>query len=128
MFKFLVTLQNRTYCIPILGNENVHLYLLDMSNPKKVYEFATEFKQSGKPLNVLVNNAGCLANQRTVNEYNLEVNFVTNTLGTYILTESLIELLQTQVNPQVITVTSGKYVNFTNFNFMDPFLEQGLAA
>ena len=99
-----------------------------MSNPKKVYEFATEFKQSGKPLNVLVNNAGCLANQRTVNEYNLEVNFVTNTLGTYILTESLIELLQTQVNPQVITVTSGKYLNFTNFNFMDPFLEQGLAA
>ena len=59
-----------------------------------------------------------MTNQRTLNEYNLEVNFATNTLGTYILTESLIELLQTQVNPQVITVTSGKYVIFKNFNFI----------
>lgn len=89
-----------------------------MSNPKKVYEFADEFKKSRRPLNVLVNNAGCMTNQRTLNEYNLEVNFATNTLGTYILTESLIELLQTQVNPQVITVTSGKYVIFKNFNFI----------
>lgn len=79
-----------------------------MSNPKKVLEFASEFKQSGKPLNVLVNNAGCMVNERTVNEYNLEVNFATNTFGTYILTESLMELLKTQENPQVITVTSGK--------------------
>ena len=59
-----------------------------------------------------------MTNQRTLNEYNLEVNFATNTLGTYILTESLIELLQTQVNPQVITVTSGKYFIFKNFNFI----------
>ena len=89
-----------------------------MSNPKKVYEFANEFKKSRRSLNVLVNNAGCMTNQMTLNEYNLEVNFATNTLGTYILTESLIELLQTQVNPQVITVTSGKYVIFKNFNFI----------
>lgn len=101
--------------ICILGNEDVHLHLLDMSNSKKVLEFASEFKQSGKSLNVLVNNAGCMVNERTVNEYNLEVNFATNTFGTYILTESLMELLKTQENPQVITVTSGKDIRCSEY-------------
>lgn len=89
------------------GNENIYLHLLDMSNPQKVFQFANEFKTSGKPLNVLINNAGCMVNTRQLNEYNLDVNFATNTIGPYILTETLLDLLNQQDHGQVITVTSG---------------------
>merc|ERR1712109_384907 len=35
---------------------NIHVRILDLSDPKAVGKFASEFKD---PLNVLINNAGC---------------------------------------------------------------------
>ncbi|KAG7253349.1 hypothetical protein CRUP_034335, partial [Coryphaenoides rupestris] len=54
-----------------------------------------------------INNAGCVVNKREVNSHGLEKNFATNTLGPYILTQSLIPLLQKSRGPRVITVSSG---------------------
>uniref|UniRef100_A0A4W5P5X4 Si:ch211-165b10.3 n=1 Tax=Hucho hucho TaxID=62062 RepID=A0A4W5P5X4_9TELE len=54
-----------------------------------------------------INNAGCMVNKREVNDDGLEKNFATNTLGVYLLTQSLIPLLQKSRDPRVITVTSG---------------------
>jgi dehydrogenase/reductase SDR family protein 12 len=85
----------------------VHLHLLDMSMPRKVWEFALNFAASGKTLNVLVNNAGCMVNERVVSEDGLEKNFATNTLGTYILTTGLISTLEKSEEPRIITVSSG---------------------
>ncbi|XP_022103288.1 dehydrogenase/reductase SDR family member 12-like [Acanthaster planci] len=89
------------------GNEKVHLHIVDMSQPKRVYEFATQFRESGNTLNVLVNNAGCMVNTREVTEDGLEKNFATNTLGTYILTMSLLPLLRDTPGSRVVTVSSG---------------------
>uniref|UniRef100_A0A672Q0I4 Dehydrogenase/reductase SDR family member 12-like n=1 Tax=Sinocyclocheilus grahami TaxID=75366 RepID=A0A672Q0I4_SINGR len=76
-------------------NENVHVHLVDMSNPRKVWEFATL----------------CVLSLRDVlpelTEDDLEKNFATNTLGTYILTTALIPTLKKSENPRVITVSSG---------------------
>ena len=88
-------------------NKEVHLHLLDMSMPRKVWEFALNFAASGKSLNVLVNNAGCMVNERNVTEDGLEKNFATNTLGTYILTTGLISTLEKREEPRIITVSSG---------------------
>jgi dehydrogenase/reductase SDR family protein 12 len=52
-----------------------------------------EFAESQKPLNILVNNAGCMVNQKEFVEETLEVNFATNTLGTHILTRTLLPVL-----------------------------------
>ncbi|XP_059417877.1 dehydrogenase/reductase SDR family member 12-like [Carassius carassius] len=87
-------------------NENVHVHLVDMSNPRKVWEFANGFSQNHN-LHVLINNAGCMVNQRELTEDDLEKNFATNTLGTYILTTALIPTLKKSENPRVITVSSG---------------------
>uniref|UniRef100_A0A671SSI5 Dehydrogenase/reductase SDR family member 12-like n=1 Tax=Sinocyclocheilus anshuiensis TaxID=1608454 RepID=A0A671SSI5_9TELE len=93
-------------------NENVHVHLVDMSNPRKVWEFASGFSQNHN-LHVLINNAGCMVNQRELTEDDLEKNFATNTLGrkvnswTYILTTALIPTLKKSENPRVITVSSG---------------------
>uniref|UniRef100_A0A8C2DTT3 Dehydrogenase/reductase (SDR family) member 12 n=2 Tax=Cyprinus carpio TaxID=7962 RepID=A0A8C2DTT3_CYPCA len=87
-------------------NENVHVHLVDMSSPRKVWEFASGFSQNHN-LHVLINNAGCMVNQRELTEDGLEKNFATNTLGMYILTTALIPTLKKSENPRVITVSSG---------------------
>ncbi|KAK9969250.1 hypothetical protein ABG768_027443 [Culter alburnus] len=87
-------------------NENVHIHLVDMSSPRRVWEFANGFSQKHN-LHALINNAGCMVNQRELTEDGLEKNFATNTLGTYILTTALIPTLKKSENPRVITVSSG---------------------
>lgn len=89
------------------GNDKVKLHILDMSQPRKVWEFVETFTSSSEPLHVLINNAGCMVNTREVDEDGLEKNFATNTLGTYILTCGLIPLLLKQESPRVVTVSSG---------------------
>lgn len=93
----------------ISGNEKVILHILDMSQPRKVWEFVEKFTASSEPLHVLINNAGCMVNTREVDEDGLEKNFSTNTLGTYILTSGLIPVLLKQESPRVVTVSSGVY-------------------
>uniref|UniRef100_A0A8D3BGC0 Dehydrogenase/reductase 12-like a n=1 Tax=Scophthalmus maximus TaxID=52904 RepID=A0A8D3BGC0_SCOMX len=89
------------------GNKEVYVHILDMSETKKVGEFAEGFKRKYKALNVLINNAGSIMSQRDVNAEGLEKSFATNVLGIYILTKSLIPLLEKSADPRVITVSSG---------------------
>ncbi|KAG7526154.1 hypothetical protein JOB18_037340 [Solea senegalensis] len=88
-------------------NTEVYVHILDMSETRKVWEFAETFQQQYPSLNVLINNAGCMAHKREVNAEGLEKNFATNTMGVYILTQTLIPLLQKSRDPRVITVSSG---------------------
>ncbi|KAK4832933.1 hypothetical protein QYF61_026576 [Mycteria americana] len=62
--------------------KNIFLHIVDISNPKEIWKFAEKFKNEHK-LNVLVNNAGCMVNNRELTEDGLEKNFATNTLGEY---------------------------------------------
>ncbi|KAK5889958.1 hypothetical protein CesoFtcFv8_013532 [Champsocephalus esox] len=87
-------------------NQNVHVHIVDMSSAREVWEFAQNFSQS-HTVHVLINNAGCMVNQRELTEEGLEKNFATNTLGTYILTTALIPALKKVEDPRVVTVSSG---------------------
>lgn len=87
-------------------NENVHIHVVDMSSARQVWEFAQSFSQSNT-VHVVINNAGCMVNQRELTEEGLEKNFATNTLGTYILTTALIPALKKAEDPRVVTVSSG---------------------
>ncbi|KAK5928923.1 hypothetical protein CgunFtcFv8_010201 [Champsocephalus gunnari] len=89
------------------GNKEVFVHILDLSETKKVWEFAEGFKRKYKTLNVLINNAGAILSEREVNTEGLEKSFATNVLGVYILTKSLIPLLEKSPDPRVITVSSG---------------------
>uniref|UniRef100_A0A8B9HAX6 Si:ch211-165b10.3 n=1 Tax=Astyanax mexicanus TaxID=7994 RepID=A0A8B9HAX6_ASTMX len=85
----------------------IYVHLLDLSETRKVWEFAEAFKREHPTLNVLINNAGCMVNQRELTSDGLEKNFATNTLGVYVLTKCLIPLLEKSRDPRVITVSSG---------------------
>jgi len=105
----------------VSNNSNIYVHILDMSDPKAVRSFAEGFSE---PLNVLINNAGCMVNQRTLTEDGFEKNFATNTLGTHVLTENLIpNLLKTSSDekPRVVIVSSGgmltQKLNMEDLNF-----------
>ncbi|XP_006786618.1 dehydrogenase/reductase SDR family member 12 isoform X2 [Neolamprologus brichardi] len=89
------------------GNTEVYIHIVDMSQSRKVWEFAEAFKKQYPSLNGLINNAGCMVHKRELNAEGLEKNFATNTMGVYILTQTLIPLLQKSRDPRVITVSSG---------------------
>ncbi|CAN9502689.1 unnamed protein product [Ophioblennius macclurei] len=89
------------------GNTRVFVHIVDLSQTHKVWDFAQNFVQENSSLNVLINNAGCMLQQRELNAEGLEKNFATNTMGVYLLTQTLIPLLQKSRDPRVITVTSG---------------------
>lgn len=101
-------------------NQDIHVHIVDMSNMKQVWEFAENFAQNNT-LHVLINNAGCMVNQRELTDEGLEKNFATNTLGTYILTKALIPLLKKATDPRVVTVSSGgmltQKLNLDNLQF-----------
>ncbi|XP_037534379.1 DHRS-12_like_SDR_c-like domain-containing protein [Nematolebias whitei] len=89
------------------GNKEIYVHILDLSETRKVWEFAENFKKKFKTLNVLINNAGAIMSQRDVNAEGLEKSFAVNVLGVYILTKSLIPLLEKSPEPRVISVSSG---------------------
>ena len=89
------------------GNTEIHLHILDMSKPTDVTGFVKKFVSSQDSLDVLINNAGCMVNTRDITEDNLDKNFATNTLGTYLLTVGLVPLLEKSAHPRVVTVSSG---------------------
>ena len=114
--------QAKNEIIKETSNENIHVHSLDLSNSKEVHTFSQKFSSdnSENGLHVLINNAGCMVNKRELTNDGLEKNFATNTLGTYILTESLIPLLKKSAalggRPRVITVSSGGMLT----NKLDP--------
>lgn len=93
--------------IQISGNNDIHVYKLDLSMPRNVVEFGKMFSDNNDSLDVLVNNAGCMVHARKIDDDGLEINFATNTLGTYLLTKTLIPLLSKSKQPRVIIVSSG---------------------
>eukprot|EP00761_Pharyngomonas_kirbyi_P007233 gb/GECH01007243.1/.p1 GENE.gb/GECH01007243.1/~~gb/GECH01007243.1/.p1 ORF type:complete len:333 (+),score=89.86 gb/GECH01007243.1/:1-999(+) len=75
------------------GNNNVHLHIVDVSRPQQVKNFASSFLQQHTSIHCLVNNAGVLKHPREETPDGLDVNFATSTLGTFVLTNSLLPAL-----------------------------------
>ena len=89
------------------GNPNVLFRSCDLSSLASISALGKEFEASGKPLHILVNNAGLMVHdgQRSVDNY--EMNFAVNTLGTYALTKALEKTLRRSSPSRVIFVSSG---------------------
>lgn len=50
-------------------NDDVHVHILDISEPASIKKFANDFTERfGSHLNCLINNAGCMVNQREVGQ------------------------------------------------------------
>ncbi|KAL0542424.1 hypothetical protein IC582_022531 [Cucumis melo] len=67
---------------------------LDLSSMASVRNFTSNFKSSGLPLNILVNNAGVMASPFLLSKDKIELQFATNHVGHFLLTNLLLETLK----------------------------------
>ncbi|MFT6757193.1 MAG: dehydrogenase/reductase SDR family protein 12 [Chitinophagales bacterium] len=89
------------------GNTRINIELADMSLMKDVHALAGRLLKAGKPVDILINNAGALFNPRQQTTEGVEQSFALLLLGPYILTERLHPLLVKSESARVVNVLSG---------------------
>jgi NAD(P)-dependent dehydrogenase (short-subunit alcohol dehydrogenase family) len=101
------------------GNENVHLLHADLSSQKQIRAVAAEFLATGRPLHLLVNNAGLGNTTRMVTEDGIETVFAVNHLAYFLLTVLLLDRIKQSAPARVVNVASEAH-RFGTINFDDP--------
>ena len=89
------------------GNTRINIEFADMSLMKDVHALADRLLKAGKPVDILINNAGALFNPRQQTTEGLEQSFALLLLGPYILSERLHPLLAKSESARVVNVLSG---------------------
>ncbi|MDQ6810573.1 MAG: SDR family NAD(P)-dependent oxidoreductase, partial [Actinomycetota bacterium] len=89
------------------GNSDVHVGLCDLSNLMSVRQFAERFRVRAPRLDVLVNNAGVMTEQRALSADGIELTLATNVVGPFLLTNLLGPLLERSAPARIINVSSG---------------------
>nr|AFK45926.1 unknown [Medicago truncatula] len=84
---------------------------LDLSSLESVKKFASEFNSSGLPLNILINNAGVMACPFMLSNDNIELQFATNHLGHFLLTNLLLDTMKKTASE---SKTEGRIVNVSS--------------
>ena len=104
------------------GNTDLSMIVADLSVQADVRRAAAEFLETGKPLHLLINNAGVIYTERKVTVDGLEETFAVNHLGYFLLTELLRERLVASAPARIVSVASGahafcKQIYFDDLNF-----------
>ncbi|XP_050266952.1 short-chain dehydrogenase TIC 32, chloroplastic-like [Quercus robur] len=77
-----------------IPNAKIDVMDLDLSSMGSVRKFASDYNASGLPLNLLINNAGVMATPFMLSQDNIELQFATNHLGHFLLTNLLLETMK----------------------------------
>ena len=108
----------------LAGFANVELETMDLINPASIDEFAQKFIASGRPLHLLINNAGIMWAPLHRDIRGIESQLATNYLAQFQLTARLWSALKKADGARVINVSSQGH-QFVPFNFDDPnFLQR----
>ncbi|XP_004234460.2 short-chain dehydrogenase TIC 32, chloroplastic-like isoform X1 [Solanum lycopersicum] len=67
---------------------------LDLSSLSSVRNFASNYNSLGLPLNLLINNAGIMATPFALSKDNIELQFATNHVGHFLLTNLLLDTMK----------------------------------
>ncbi|XVE64821.1 hypothetical protein DITRI_Ditri07aG0132600 [Diplodiscus trichospermus] len=73
---------------------NIDVMELDLSSMASVRKFASEYQSLSIPLNLLINNAGVMGTPFMLSHDNIELQFATNHLGHFLLTNLLLETMK----------------------------------
>ncbi|GIF10587.1 SDR family NAD(P)-dependent oxidoreductase [Actinoplanes teichomyceticus] len=85
---------------------------IDLGDLTSVRRFADRLRADGRTVDVLVNNAGIGAQQRSLTPQGYERVFATNHLGAFALTGLLLDLFRPGRDPRVVAVASNFYKRF----------------
>lgn len=101
------------------GIANAELETMDLMDPASVDAFAQKFLASGRPLHLLINNAGIMWVPLRRDSRGIESQLATNYLGQFQLTARLWPALKKANGARVINVSSLGH-QMAPFNFEDP--------
>ncbi|WIA37711.1 hypothetical protein OEZ86_014595 [Tetradesmus obliquus] len=95
---------------------NVKVMACDLSSLASVKDFAAAYKATGKPCHILIANAGVMACPFMLSAEKHEMQFATNHLGHFLLTQELLPLLsstakQAGSNSRVVVLSSAAHFN-----------------
>jgi dehydrogenase/reductase SDR family member 12 len=90
-----------------LGDADIHLGLCDLSRLESVRQFARRFTAEAPRLDVLVNNAGVLTQERELSADGIELTLATNVIVPFLLTQLLIPMLERSAPSRIVNVSSG---------------------
>ncbi|XP_074588738.1 short-chain dehydrogenase TIC 32 B, chloroplastic-like [Curcuma longa] len=98
----------------------VDIIQIDVSSLRSVRAFADKFLAMDLPLNVLINNAGIMYCPFQLSEDGVEMQFATNHLGHFLLTNLLLEKMKTTAAK---TGIEGRIVNVSSIAHIGPYSE-----
>jgi len=104
------------------GLDNVEIAHMDLMDPASIDTFADQFLASGRPLHLLINNAGIMWVPLKRDARGYESQLSTNHLGHFQLTARLWPALKQAKGARVINVSSWGH-HFSPFDFEDPNFE-----
>ncbi len=115
------------------GNQAIEVGQLDLASLASVRAFVGQYLASGRPLHLLINNAGIMATPLSYTEDGFESQFGTNHIGHFALTAGLLPALKAAGNARVVALTSIGHrrsgIHFDDLNFRErpyePFLGYG---
>jgi NAD(P)-dependent dehydrogenase (short-subunit alcohol dehydrogenase family) len=107
----------------LAGIERVELESLDLSEPASIDAFAARFIASGRPLHLLVNNAGIMATPLARDARGFESQLATNHLGHFQLTARLWPALRNAGGARVVSLSSRGHARAA-VDFDDPHFER----
>jgi NAD(P)-dependent dehydrogenase (short-subunit alcohol dehydrogenase family) len=103
----------------LAGIERVEIGQLDLLDPSSIDAFATRYVGSGRPLHVLINNAGIMGGELVRDARGYESQFATNHLGHFRLTLGLLPALRAADGARVVNVSSGGH-QLSDIRWDDP--------
>ena len=98
---------NTAFMIEEETGQKVHVEKRDLSILEEVKDLSEKLLKGGKPIDVLINNAGALYNERGVTSEGFEKTFALLLLSPFVLTENIFPLLKKTPHSRVINVSSG---------------------
>ena len=102
---------------------HVEIEQMDLMEPASIDAFAEKFLASGRPLHLLINNAGIMFVPLRRNSRGIESQLATNYLAPFQLTARLWPALKNAKGARVVNVSSQGH-QFAPFNFDDPNFER----
>lgn len=91
------------------GNEKIDHLVADLSVQAEVRKLAADFLNSGRPLHILLNNAGAIFPTRSESIDGIEMTFALNHMGYFLLTELLLERLRQSAPARIVNVASAAH-------------------
>lgn len=88
------------------GNGDIALLVADLSSRRQIRDAARGFLDQGRPLHVLLNNAGAINMERSLTGDGIETTFAVNHLGYFLLTGLLLERLSESGPARIVNVAS----------------------